>query len=57
MTDKVVEQKNVSDQEEEIKRLEKKIDELNFQHALDLSEITRLRRYVDFLIGSDSAEV
>jgi len=34
----------------EVKRLHKKIEELEFQHQLDLSQITYQRRQIDFLM-------
>lgn len=40
-----------------MKKLEKQVEELQTVHALDMSEIVRLRRQVEFLIGHDNQEV
>ena len=33
-----------------INRLQERNEEMSYQHFLDLSEITRLRRYIEFLM-------
>lgn len=49
------EQKEIAKLKRKITKLQKRIEELEFQHALDMSEIVKLRRQVDFLIGSDAS--
>ena len=40
-----------------LRSMRKEIEKLRKQHSLDQSEIVRLRRYVEFLIGHDNTEV
>jgi len=40
-----------------MRNMKKQIEELKYQSFLDKSEIVRLRRQVEFLIGHDNAEV
>ena len=40
-----------------MRNMKRQIEEMKYQHFLDLSELVRLRRQVEFLIGHDNAEV
>ena len=40
-----------------MRNMKKQIEELKYQSFLDKSEVVRLRRQIEFLIGHDNAEV
>lgn len=40
-----------------LRNLRRQLEDRDYQHFLDLSEIVRLRRMVEFLMGHDNAEV